>query len=67
MESDIPTWWQHLGCTSDPGAHTGEESARDEEIAELREALRKSEAENEELRQRLIDAETSLDISTNSD
>ena len=36
---DIEVWWKRLGCIRNPGTHTGEESARDAEIKELRQAL----------------------------
>jgi len=39
VRGDIPAWWERLGCVRNPGAHTGEESARDGEIADLRAAL----------------------------
>lgn len=37
--ADIATWWQRIGCMRNPGCFTGEEQARDAEIAELRAAL----------------------------
>lgn len=42
---EIETWWQRLGCIRNPGAHSGEESARDDEIAELRGAIESQEQE----------------------
>lgn len=42
---EIETWWQRLGCIRNPGAHSGEESARDDEIAELRGAIESREQE----------------------
>ena len=34
--ASILKWWERIGCTSNPGADTGEELARDAEIYELR-------------------------------
>ena len=39
----IQPWWQRIGCAHNPGASSGEESARDAEIAELRTALQLAE------------------------
>lgn len=36
---EIKTWWERLNCTRNPGAHSGEDVVRDEEIAELRAAI----------------------------
>jgi RNase H-fold protein (predicted Holliday junction resolvase) len=36
---EIEFWWQRIGCVRNPGAHSGEEVARDNEIHELRKAL----------------------------
>lgn len=40
----IPTWWQRIGCTREPQAHTGEDQAYRAEIADLRAALQKQTA-----------------------
>jgi uncharacterized protein YlxW (UPF0749 family) len=53
MSAHIPTWWQRLGCTWNPGSHTGEESARDAEIADLR-------TDNDALRARIAELEAAL-------
>lgn len=45
--SEIQTWWQRFGCVRNPGTHTGEESLRDAEIKELREALAAAEKDAE--------------------
>lgn len=34
--NEIEVWWQRIGCMNNPGAHCGEEAARDAEIKELR-------------------------------
>lgn len=35
----IKKWWERIGCSRNPGTHTGEEQARDLEIADLRAEL----------------------------
>lgn len=42
---EIKTWWERLNCTRNPGAHSGEDVVRDEEIAELRAAIESREQE----------------------
>lgn len=42
--TDIEQWWHRLGCTRNPGIHTGEESAMCAEIRELRAALERAES-----------------------
>lgn len=38
----IEFWWQRIGCVRNPGAHSGEEVARDNEIFDLRKALQEA-------------------------
>ena len=47
---DISPWWQRCGCMRNPGAHTGEEAARDSEIKELRMYAKKLESLIEDLK-----------------
>lgn len=44
MKRHIEFWWQRIGCIRNPGAHSGEESARDAEIRELRAYIEELEA-----------------------
>jgi hypothetical protein len=48
MSNEIPFWWQRIGCMRNPGCHTGEEAARDEEIADLRAEIERLRAAFEE-------------------